>query len=129
MKHVHNTSKGQAVITVIFIAVIGMFIATGAIFTVANALEAVSSEELGAAAFQAAESGIENSVLRLMRDPTYVGETIEIDEKSTVVVSVTSDSGITIQSIGTVGIVSRKIIAHAHYDNLVLIVDSWGENP
>lgn len=115
--------------TVIFIAVIGMFIATGAIFAVANALESSSSEELGALAFQAAESGIENSVLRLMRDPSYTGETMEIDEASTATVSVTTDTGITIQSIGTAGVVSKKIIARAHYDNLVLIVDSWGENP
>ena len=129
MKQIHTASKGQAVITVIFIAVIGMFIATGAIFTVANALESSSSEEMGAAAFQAAESGIENSVLRLMRDPTYTGETMNIDERSSAVISVTTGSGVSIQSIGTVGVVSRKIVASAHYDNLVLIVDSWGENP
>lgn len=129
MKRINHTSSGQAVVTVIFIAVIGMFIATGAIFAVANALESSSSEELGALAFQAAESGIENSVLRLMRDPSYTGETMEIDEASTATVSVTTDTGITIQSIGTAGVVSKKIIARAHYDNLVLIVDSWGENP
>lgn len=129
MKQTRTASKGQAVITVIFIAVIGMFIATGAIFTVANALESSASEELGAAAFQAAESGIENSVLRLMRDPSYTGETMSIDQRSTAVVTVTTGTGIRIESIGTVGAVSRKIVADAHYDNLVLIVDSWGENP
>lgn len=116
-------------ITVIFIAVIGMFIATGSIFSVANALESSSIQELGSSAFQAAESGIEYSVLRLMRDPSYTGGTIQVGANSSCVVTITGSSEITIQSIGTVGSVSRKIIATAHYTNLVLMIDSWKEIP
>lgn len=126
--HIHH-SKGQAVITVIFIAVIGMFIATGAIFSVANALESSSIQELGSSAFQAAESGIEYSMLRLMRDPNYVGGTIQVGANGLCVVTITGSPEITIQSIGTVGFVSRKIIATVHYNNLVLVIDSWKEIP
>ena len=129
MKSKTQYSRGQAVITVIFIAVIGMFIATGSIFTVANALESSSMQELGSSAFQAAESGIEYSVLRLMRDPTYAGGTINVGPNSSCAVTITGNPEITIQSIGTVNSVSRKIIATAHYNDLVLVIDSWKEIP
>ncbi len=122
-------TKGQAVITVIFIAVIGMFIATGAIFSVANALESLSIEELGISAYQVAESGIEYSVLRLMRDPSFSGGVLQVGEGGSSAITITGGSQVTIQSIGTVGAVSRKIIATAHYDNLVLVIDSWKEIP
>lgn len=129
MKSTQYDSRGQAVITVIFIAVIGMFIATGSIFSVANALESSSIQELGSVAFQAAESGIENSVLRLMRDPSYIGGTEVIGANITAVVTVTVSPEMTIQSIGTAGSVSRKIVATVHYDNLMLVIDSWKEIP
>ncbi len=127
-KHLY-TSSGQAVITVIFIAVIGMFISTGAIFSVANALESSSIQELGSSAFQAAESGIEYGVLRLMRDPTYTGGTMSVGSSGTCTVTITGSPEMTIQSIGTVGSVSRKIVATAHYNNLILVIDSWKEVP
>lgn len=129
MKIRRNSSRGQAIITVIFIAIIGMFIATGAIFSLANALESSSVQELGSVAYQVAESGIENSMVRLMRDPSYAGGTYVIDDTSTAVVTVTINPDITIQSIGTAGSVSRKIVATAHYNNLMLVVDSWKEIP
>lgn len=129
MKHPNSQERGQAVITVLFVVVVGMLVTTGAIFSLVNAFEASSQQELGALAYQAAESGIEHSMLRLMRDPLYTGETLTVDTNRTAVVTVTSNPNMTIQSVGSAGIVSRKIVATVHYNNLTLVLDSWKETP
>ena len=122
-------NRGQALITVLFIAVIGMLIATGAVMTLVSAFESTSVQELDRLAFIAAESGIENSVLRLVRDPSYAGETLQVDADSTATVTVVSGATYTITSVGVVGSVARKIVATAHFSNLALILDSWNEVP
>lgn len=124
-----NGTEGQALITVIFIAVIGMMIATGAIMTLVSSFESTSVQELDRLAIAAAESGVENSVIRLMRDPTYTGEMLQVDANSTATVTVVSNPSITITSTGVVGSVAKKIVATAHFSALALILDSWKEVP
>lgn len=128
MKDKHRQC-GQALITVLFIAVIGIMVATGAVMTLVSAFESTSVQELDRLAFIAAESGVENSVLRLVRDPSYVGETLQVDADSTATVTVTSGATYTITSIGVVGLVARKIVATAHFSDLALVLDSWKEVP
>lgn len=124
-----TSNSGQALITVLFIAIIGLLITTGATSALMSAYETTSQAELGILAYEIAESGIENSILHLTRDPTYTGETLTVSPGRTAVVSVNTASGVTITSVGTVGSVSRKIIVVGHFTNLVFVLDSWSEVP
>lgn len=129
MKQRKCTSSGQALITVLFIAVIGLLITTGAITGLMSAYGSMSQGEMGLLAYGAAESGIENSILRIMRDPTYTGETLTTGTGQTAVITVSTASGVTITSVGAVSTVSRKIVVRGHITNLVFVLDSWNEVP
>lgn len=127
--NVHHHSSGQAVMTLLFTVVIGMLIATGAIMTLVNSYKSISNRELAALAYTSAESGIENGILRLMRDPSYTGDTIVFDSNRTSVVTVVQAPDYVILSVGTAGTVTRKIQVQAHMVNLTFIIDSWKEVP
>jgi len=124
--HLHS---GQAVVTVLFVVVIGMLVTTGAIMTLLNAYQSMTNHELGREAFAAAEVGIENGMLRLLRDTSYTGETISMDGGKTADITVLQSPDIVMVSTGTVHNVSRKIQVDAHITNMSIVVDSWREIP
>lgn len=128
MNHTEKTS-GQALITVLFISVIGILITTGAVSALMSAFTATSEHEVGNLAYGAAESGVENAVLRLMRDPAYTGETLIVSPGRTATVSVNTASGIVITSVGVAGSISRKIVVSGQYNNLIFAINSWNEVP
>ena len=121
--------NGQALISVLFIAIIGMTIATGAITSLMSVFAKTGKEEVAALAYEAAEGGVENGIMRIVRDPNYTGETLTFDASTTAIVSVSTASGVVITSVGAVGSVERKIVVTGHFTNLIWSVDSWVEIP
>jgi len=113
---IHNTSyqKGQALITFLFFTII-------AIAVISAAVVVVLLNSLGNAAHQdsqmaraISESGLDNALLRLIRDPNYGGESYLVDG-NTIVITVTGNSPYTIVSKGIVGSYARTITATASY--------------
>lgn len=129
MKKYLQYQKGQAMITVLFIAVIGIVITTGALYAHVNNIISSSLGELHILAHSAAESGVENALLRLIRDPTYTGETMTLSANRTAVVTVTGSTSKTITSNGAVGTVIQRVQAVVHYNGGILVIDSWGDIP
>lgn len=131
-KFIKNTS-GQALITLLFISIIGMtVIAAAAIFIFQN-IQAASVTEQGVGSYYVAEAGIQEALLRILRDPSYtgtpVGQPLSIQTASvsgSVVILVSSASGI-ITSIGTYNNSVRKIQVQTVYNNGVLNISSWKE--
>lgn len=115
--------KGQAIVTLLFIMVIAISIITAVVIVAANNLASGSSLEQGTVAYYSAEAGAENAVIRLLRDPSYTGETLNIDG-ATVTIQV---SGNTITSAAEYGNSIRKIEVQTMYNNNVLSVISWKE--
>lgn len=116
-------------ITMLYVMVIGMLATTGAAYAVISNTQAATTYELGSRALAAAESGLENALLRLIRDPSYAGETFTIDATTTATISVSTGSGIVVTSIGAVGAAKRHMEAVIHYNGDILVVDSWKELP
>lgn len=102
---------------------ISMAVITGLVVVVLNNATAASNLEQGTVSYFAAESGVENALLRLIRDPAYNGETLSIDG-GTVVVEV--NSGIATSTANIANSI-RKIQANYVYNNNVLTVTSWKE--
>lgn len=123
------SSKGQVMITMLYIMVIGILVTTGAAFAMIGSMQSTTSYDVGMIAYAAAESGTENALLRLIRDPFYTGETFAVDAQSSVTVSVATSSGIVITSSGKAGTAVRQIETKIHYTGGMLIVDSWKELP
>ncbi len=128
MKHGHAQS-GQALISVLYTMVVGLLVTTGAAFALIANIQAATGFEQGTLAHSAAESGIENAILRYIRNPAYTGETLVIDDDRTAEVTVSSASGIVVTSTGTYGSAMRRIEATMHYNGGVLVIDSWTEIP
>jgi hypothetical protein len=120
--------KGQALITLLFFVVISLTITSAAIIIiVVNSVSADKLEE-GMIAYYAAESGIENALLRLLRDPDYVGETLTIDGATAeVTVTNTSADTKTVVSVGQNGNFKRTVQAQMIYSNGYYSFSNWKE--
>ena len=129
MKNKRNHQQGQAMITVLYVAVIGIVLTTGALYAHVNNTISSSFGELSTLAHSAAESGVENALLRLIRDPTYTGESLVLSGNRSALVTVTGSSPLTITSNGVVGSVTQRVRAVIHYTGGILVIDSWGDIP
>ncbi len=117
---------GQALITLLFFVIIAITITSASVVVlIANSTSATKYEE-GIRAFYVAEGGAENAVLRLLRDPTYTGETLTISD-GTATISVSGSGPFTITSKGVVGNFTRTVQVSAAYVNNILSITSWKE--
>lgn len=116
-------------ITMLYIMVVGMLVTTGAAYALIGNTQSTTTYELGTLAHSVAESGLENALLRLIRDPSYTGETFVINSGQTATVTVSTASGVVITSSGSVGDVVRQVEAQIHYNEGILTIDSWKELP
>lgn len=129
MKHkllIKYLQNGQAMITLLFFVIVGITVTSAA--TIIIMINSLSTNKLqqGLIVYSSAEAGIENALLRLLRDPNYKGETLTIGEGN-VEVKVTGSSPIIITSQAKEGDLLRKIEVQTQYTNNILTVSSWKE--
>ena len=73
-----------------------------------------------------AEAGVEDALIRLLREPSYSGSTVPVGNFDAAVTVTTTGSTKTIESVGVVNDFKRKIVVEADYSNN-LIVNFWRE--
>lgn len=118
--------NGQALITLLFFVIIGITVTTSAIIIIGVDILSGTKLQQSTIAYEVAESGADNALLRLLRDPTYTGETMNIGT-NTATITVTGSGPYTIVSTGTVGNFTRKIQIVATYNDNLLTVTSRQE--
>ncbi len=122
--------RGQALITLLFFTVIGVTVTSAAVvMLLVNSLSGTKQQQ-GDVAYEVAQSGADNGLIRLLRDPTYTGETLTVGNGSatiSVTGSGTSGSPFVILSKGTNGIFVREVQVTATYQNNLLTVSSRKE--
>lgn len=128
-QHTFLHTNGQAMITVLFISIIGLIVTTGAVYALMINTSISSLDERGALAHSAAESGIENAILRLIRDPNYTGETFMIDTDRTVTVAVTGTSPQIITATASMGSITQRVQVQVAYNGGILTIQSWRNLP
>ena len=125
-------SNGQTLIALLIFMMLSIIITTTAVtVTVINAAGNTQTN-FGELALQAAETGAENALLRLERDPTYTGETMTINSATTATITVSGTTTRTITSVGTVagiGTFKRTVVVTASYSGLAFTVTNWVETP
>ena len=125
MNTIKTKQSGYASVTLMVFVVIGMTITAAATTTILINSLAANRIQQGMVAYDVAENGMENGIIRFLRDPiNYTGETITIDN-STAVISVSADKK-SIISVGTSGNYLRKIETQINYTNDFNIT-SWKE--
>ncbi len=120
---------GQALISLLFITIIGITVISSAAALVYGNTQSASITEQGTYASYVAESGAEEGLLRLLRNPNYTGTTVGQPLSvglGSVAIQVNTASGL-ITSIGTYGNTVRKIQVQTVYNNGVRTISSWKE--
>lgn len=126
MKKMVYDNKGQALVMLLIYMVITISIVSAAVVAViVNSISGskqVSSQNV----YVLAEGGIENALLRLIRNPEYTGEILEFNE-GTATVDVTGTEPKTILSVGKIGNFVRSIEVSVSYIDNELRILSWDE--
>jgi hypothetical protein len=126
MKLQTNHLRGQTLITLLFFIVISVTVVSAAVVMILVNSRAASSLEQGMDAYYIAESGIENALLRILRNPAYAGESMTVDG-GTAEINVSGSGPYTIVSTGRVGDHMKRVQVVADYVAGELQVQSWRE--
>lgn len=86
----------------------------------------LSKLEAGNISYYVAEAGIENAILRLIRDPVYTGETLSVDN-ATVLIAVTGSNPKTITATATNGNFKRAIEVQMTLTSGFYTLSGWKE--
>lgn len=121
-----KSQSGQALTVLLFFISVSIIITTGAVALIIGSSMGASRLQQSITAYDIAEAGIENATLRLLRDPTYSGETLTVGG-GTATISVTGDNPQTITARGHFNNYVRQVQAVISYSDGVLSVLSWGE--
>ncbi|SRR6266404_5168361 len=118
-----KNQKGQALISLMFFVIISLFLITASLVMLtvsAESTEKVEGEEI---ATRVAETGADLALLKLLRDPTYSGETFTLTDGKAVV----SVSSGTVTVSATSGTFVKTLVVGTNITNNVLGVTSWKE--
>lgn len=124
IRKTYLSQSGQALVTLLFLMVIGITVVSAAAAITFVTATSGSLTEDGTIAYNAAEAGMENAIIRMLRSPTtYTGETFNIGGAN-VVTQVGNGFATTSASFNNT---IRKIQIQIVYTNNVLSVSSWKE--
>jgi hypothetical protein len=131
MKNIYLTihkkhNKGNALITLLFFMFIAITILTSTALVLYSSIFGASQVEQGQMAYYAAESGIENGMLYLLRNPSYAGTIPQFSVGSNGQATASISGGI-ITSAGTYGNAVRKIEVRTASSSGALNITSWKE--
>lgn len=121
-----NDRSGQALVVLVCFGVIAVTIIASTILVSVATNSASGKTQEGSIAYDVAESGAENALLRLLRDPSYTGETVSLGSGSATI-TVTGSNPKTIVSLGVLGNYRRTIQVIASDSGGILTVTSWSE--
>ncbi len=118
--------KGQALISLLAFIAMASVITTAAVSVAIITARSGDDFSQGNKALSAAQSGIENAILKLLRDDAYTGETMNIDSDS-VTINVTGGGVKTITSSSVVGNFNRVVEVVGTFSNNTFTISSWKE--
>lgn len=122
----HTSTQGSALITLLAFMSAAIIFTTLAVAVIVINQQATLKYGQAEEALVVTEGGAENALMRLIRDPTYAGETLAIGNGTTTSV-ITGSSTRTITVDGTVGNFHRRIQIIGTYNNAVFKITSWTE--
>lgn len=121
--------SGQMLVALLAFMAMSITITSAATAITLVNTQTTSKFSQGQEALSLAETGAENALMRLLRDPTYTGpETLTL-LNGTATISVSGSSPKTITSEGKSGEFRRRVQVTATQVNNVLTVNSWSEVP
>lgn len=127
IKKMFKIKSGQVAIMLVLIVTILSTITTAAVALAISTTRDTTTLTLGERALVVAESGAENAILRILRDPTYSGENSLPIGPGSATITVVGSSPIVITSTGAIGDMIRTVQVNVSTINGKLTVVSWQE--
>ncbi|QQS44548.1 hypothetical protein IPM65_03030 [Candidatus Roizmanbacteria bacterium] len=124
LQQILKNQEGQTLVTLLVFSVMAISVAAASVAIMINTSRATHITESRSAVMGAAESGVENAILRLIRNPSYSGETLILDD-NTITITVTGTDTKTIHATAANGLFRHTIQATASYIDNRLTVTSW----
>ena len=118
--------SGQTLVVLLVFVAMAMAVVSAAVAVVISNTQSGSRYEVGQTALGLAESGAEEAMLLLLRDPAYSGGALTTVD-GTATISVSGSDPKTIVSSAMVGETRRKIQVVAGYTAGILTVQTWRE--
>lgn len=122
-----NRHGGQALVSLLVFMVIGIIIAGAAVTVTIINSQSTAGYLLGEQALAAADSGVENALMQLLRNHGYSGETLTLGNMSAIITVIGTGSSRTILSEGISQNVHRKVQVTASFSGTVLTINTWAE--
>jgi len=122
----NNKQNGYVLVSLLIVVVVTMILTTALVVLIIINAYSASSLSQSSLALSTAESGVENAILRILRDPSYTGETLMIGDNSATI-TVSGDPDRVIVSEGQVGNFIRTVEVQATYNSGILEINSWQE--
>lgn len=126
MKKIFKNQQGQTLVILLTYIIIAIIVTTSSIALVLNSSGGTDKAYQGANSLDIAESGAETAMIKLLRDPAYVGETLTIGQGQAVI-TVSGSNPKTILSKGTLNNFTRTIQVIVDTSNNTITATSWKE--
>ena len=120
--------SGQTLIALLIFMLVAMTVTLASIAIAITNIQAGNSISSGEIALQNAQSGIENALILLERNPSYAGSTMTLPSGNATI-TVSGTGTLNIVSEGSFGNFHRKITATATDTANLINVTSWSETP
>ncbi len=121
-------NSGIALISVIIVCTVAMIVIVAGLTLSTTTSQSNTRFIHGGRALLLAETGAENALLRLLRDPNYQGEVLNLPD-GTAKIEVTQANGVQhVLITGSTEFSSRQIDIKISYDHGMMKIDSWRES-
>lgn len=118
---------GQVTIMLLIITLLLVTLTTAAVAIAISTMKDTTTFSQGENALVVAETGAENALLRLLRDPSYPGDAALPIGEGSATITVVGNTEKTIDSVGTVGSMVRRVQVIVNLVGGQLTVLSWRE--
>lgn len=119
--------RGQTLVMLLIFIIVAITIATTSVSLIIANAQVTSGTAQSMEAYYAAEAGVENATLQLLRNTNYTGETLQVSEAVTAEINVSHNGNYVVISKGKSGTFERVIQVNLDYTNNVLSINSWEE--
>lgn len=126
MRKKNLLQQGQTLVLLLIFMVVAIMITTASVAMIVTNIKATDKLSQGTTAMDVAESGAENAVIKLLRDPNYSGETLTVGEGQAVI-TITGTNPKAIVVKGTLNNFTRTIQVIVDMTNNISTVTSWKE--
>lgn len=116
--------KGQTLVIFLIYILVAIIVTTAAVAILVSNSRNTDKVYQGTTAYDIAESGAETAILKLLRNPSYTGETLTVGS-GTATITITGTNPKTIVSQGTLSNFTKTIQVIVGTTNGALTVTSW----